>query len=64
MGVIRARLVGDMQIGTEEGGAEFGDQLLDRIGLVTEAFAELAMAAALPGNPSTGSARRRRCGRT
>ena len=47
MRVIRARLVGDAEIGAEEGGSEFGDKLLDRIGLVAEALAELPIAAAL-----------------
>ena len=51
MGVIRARRAGDTQIGAEEGGAEFGNQLLDRIGLVAEALAELPMAAALVAGP-------------
>jgi hypothetical protein len=26
---VRARLASDLKIGTEEGGSEFGDQLLD-----------------------------------
>ena len=47
MRVIRARLVGDAQIGAEERGPEFGDQLLHRIGLVAEALAELPIAARL-----------------
>jgi hypothetical protein len=49
--VIGAGIVGDAQIGAEKGGAEFGNQLLDRIGLVAEAFAELPMAAALGAGP-------------
>ena len=53
--VIRARLVGDAKIGAEESGSEFGDQLLDRIGLVAEALAELPIAAALVRS-SSGSA--------
>ncbi len=51
LSVIRAGLAGDTQIGAEEGGSEFGDQLLDRIGLVAEALAELAIAAALGAGP-------------
>jgi hypothetical protein len=51
LGVIRARLAGDLQIGAEEGGPEFGNQLLDRIGQVAEALAELPMAAALGAGP-------------
>jgi hypothetical protein len=31
MGVIRARLGGDLKIGAEEGGSEFGDQLLESV---------------------------------
>jgi hypothetical protein len=42
--VIRARLAGDAEIGAKEGGSEFG-QLLHRIGLISEAFVELAVAA-------------------
>jgi hypothetical protein len=34
--VIRARLIGDAEIGTEKSGAEFGDQLLDRVGVTAE----------------------------
>jgi hypothetical protein len=49
--VIRARLVGDARIGAEEGGSEFGYELLDRIGLVAETLAELAIAAALVVRP-------------
>jgi hypothetical protein len=49
--VIRARLVGDARIGAEEGGSEFGYELLDRIGLVAETLAELAIAAALVARP-------------
>jgi hypothetical protein len=45
--VVRARLVGDAKIGAEESGSEFRDKFLDRIGLVAEALAELAIAAAL-----------------
>jgi hypothetical protein len=37
----------DTKIGTVESGSEFGDKLLDRIGLVAEALAELPIAAAL-----------------
>ena len=44
--MIRARLIGDAEIGAEESGSEFGDELLDRIGVVAEALAELAVAAA------------------
>jgi hypothetical protein len=49
--VIGARRVGDLKIGAEESGPEFGNQLLERIGLVAEALAELAMAAALGAGP-------------
>ena len=45
--VIRARLIGDAEIGTEESGAEFGDQLLDCVGLIAETLAELAIATGL-----------------
>ena len=53
--VIRARLVGDAKIGAEESGSEFGDQLLDRIGVVAEALAELPIAAALVAGPVRSS---------
>ncbi len=49
--VIGAGIVGDLKIGTEEGGAEFGNRLLDRIGLIAEALAELPIAAALGAGP-------------
>jgi hypothetical protein len=49
--VIRARLAGDAQIGAEEGGSEFRNQLLHRIGLVAEALAELSVAATLGAGP-------------
>jgi hypothetical protein len=51
LGVIGAGIVCDAEIGAEEGGSEFGNQLLDRIGLVAEALAELPMAAALGAGP-------------
>ena len=47
LGVIRARRVADAEIGAEESGSEFRDKLLDRVGLIAEALAELAIAAAL-----------------
>ena len=49
--MVRARLVGDAKIGAEESGSEFGNKLLDRIGLVAEALAELPIAAALGARP-------------
>jgi hypothetical protein len=49
--VIRAWLIGDVQIGAEEGGSEFGDQLLYRIGLVAESFSQLPVAARLGAGP-------------
>ena len=49
--MIRSRRVGDVEIGAEEGGSEFGDQLLHRISLVAEALAELPIAAALVASP-------------
>ena len=49
--VIRAWRVGDAKISAEEGGSEFGDQLLDRVSLVAEALAELPIAAALGRSP-------------
>jgi hypothetical protein len=49
--VVRARRVGDTQIGAEESGFEFGDQLLHRIGLIAEAFAELPIGAGLGRDP-------------
>ena len=49
--VIGAGLVGDLKIGAEEDGSEFGDQLLHRIGLVAEAVSELAIAAVLAAGP-------------
>lgn len=45
--VIGAREVGDGKLGTEECSPELGDQLFERIGLVAEAFAELAVEAML-----------------
>ena len=55
MRVIRARLVGDAKIGAEESGSEFGDKLLDRVGLVAEALAELPIAAALVRSSSASA---------
>jgi hypothetical protein len=49
--MIRARCCDNVQIGAEESGAEFGDQLLDRIGLVPVALAELAIATGLGRSP-------------
>ncbi len=49
--VIGARLIGDAEIGTEERGSEFGDQLLHRVGLIAETLAELAIAAGLDAGP-------------
>jgi len=45
--VIGARLVGDLKIGTEEGGAKLGDKLFHCVGVIAEAFAELPVAARL-----------------
>src|ERR1700722_4596288 len=49
--VIRTRLIGDAEIGTKERGAEFGDQLLDRVGLIPETLPELAIAATRCARP-------------
>jgi hypothetical protein len=49
--VIRARLIGDAEIGTKERGAELGDQLLDRVGLIPETLPELAIAATRCARP-------------
>jgi hypothetical protein len=49
--VIRAGIAGNTQIGTEEGGSEFGYKLLHRIGLIAEALAELAIATGLGRSP-------------
>ena len=43
--VIRARLIGDAEFGAEKRGTEFGDQLLDCVGVIAETLAELAVAA-------------------
>ena len=51
--VIGARFVGDLKIGTEEGGAQLGDKLLHRIGLIAKAFSKLAVAAGLGRSPVT-----------
>jgi hypothetical protein len=53
--VIRARLVGDAKIGAEESGSELSDKLLDGIGLVADALAELLIAAALMARPVVSS---------
>src|ERR1019366_5987480 len=45
--MIRARFVTDAEIGAKESGPKFSDKLLDRIGLVAETLAELAIATAL-----------------
>jgi len=39
--VIGAKLVRDLEIGAEEGGTQFRDQLLDGVGSIAEALAEL-----------------------
>jgi hypothetical protein len=49
--MIDAGLRGDAEIGAEESGSEFGDELLDRIGLIAETLAELAIAAGLGAGP-------------
>ena len=49
--VIRARLVGDAKIGAEESGSKFRYELLDRVSLVAEALAELAVATAPGARP-------------
>jgi hypothetical protein len=49
--VIRARLIADAEIGTEEGGSEFGDQLLDCVGVIAETLAEFAVAAVRGAGP-------------
>jgi hypothetical protein len=49
--VIRARLIADAEIGTEEGGSEFGDQLLDCLGVIAETLAEFAVAAVRGAGP-------------
>jgi hypothetical protein len=51
--VIGPRLIADAEIGTEERGSEFGDELLDRIGLIAEALPELPVAAAFDAGPVT-----------
>ena len=45
--VIGARRIGDAKIGAQERCAEFRDELFHGVGLIAEAFAELAIAAAL-----------------
>ena len=49
--MIGARLVGDAEIGAQERGSEFRDQLLHRVGLVAKALAELAIAAGRRARP-------------
>lgn len=43
LGVIGARRVGDLEIGAEKRGPELGDEFFERIRVVTEALAELAI---------------------
>lgn len=43
-GMVGARLRPDTEVGTEEGGAEFGNKLFPRIRLVAETLAEFASA--------------------
>ena len=45
--MVGARLVGDAKIGAKERRPEFGDELFHRVSVVTEALAELPIAAAL-----------------
>ena len=47
MRVIGARRIGDAKIGAQERCAEFRDKLFHGVGVIAEAFAELAIAAAL-----------------
>src|SRR5271166_6289045 len=49
--MIGARRVADAEIGAKESGSEFPDKLLDRVGVIAEALAELAIAAALDARP-------------
>lgn len=41
----------DRELGTEEGGSELGDELLGRIGVVTEAIPEITRESALVSRP-------------
>jgi hypothetical protein len=51
MSVFDEGLVGDLQLGTEEGG-EFGDKLFHRIGVLAEALPKLPVAARLGRIPA------------
>ncbi len=52
--VIRSWLGGDAQIGAEEGGSEFGDQLLHRIGLVTHLAVAFCRCMNIPARYANG----------
>jgi hypothetical protein len=43
----------DLQLGTEEGCSEFGDEFLEGVGIITEAFTEFAREAVCSAAPVT-----------
>jgi hypothetical protein len=43
----------DLEFGAQEGGSEFGDEFLERVGIITEAFAEFAREAVCSAAPVT-----------
>ena len=57
---MRARVIGDAEIGTKERGSEFGDKLFDRVGLIAETLAALAIAAGLGAGPVRELVKQRR----
>lgn len=51
LGMIGRRLVGDMQLGAEEGRAQIGDEFLETVGVVAEMLAEFAVQAMAGAGP-------------
>ena len=51
LSVVLSRLVCDTELGAEKGAAQFGDQFFGGIGLIAEAFAELAITTLLIARP-------------
>ncbi len=49
--MVGARLIGDPEVGAEEGGTEFRDELFHGVGGIAKAFAQLAVAALLGAGP-------------
>lgn len=49
--MVGARLKGDAEVGTEESGTDFGNEFFAGIGVITEAFTEIAVSAMLWRRP-------------